>query len=505
MNSENLRWRGKFVQQFLKSNANSQGLRGGTLLLLLIVLTASNCRRQSTLTLPTPASQPMNTTVGVRTSYADVVKRVAPAVVTIRTQVRVRAPQQYPFMDDPFFRRFFGERMQQVPEQRATGLGSGVIITGDGYILTNHHVVDGAQDIKVDLQGQQSLNAKIIGSDPPSDLAVLKIDASGLSPLALADSDKVQVGDVVLAIGNPLGVGQTVTMGIISAKGRQTGLSNGSFEDFLQTDAPINRGNSGGALVDTSGDLIGINSQILSPSGGSIGIGFAIPSNMARSVLEQLIKNGKVRRGHLGIVVQPLTRDMSTNLGLKEAKGVIVSQVQAGSAAEGAGIKPGDVIVGLDGKEVIDPNTFRNDIARLSPGTTTTLKIVRNGNEQDIRVTLGEFVAENTKPSSDDNSGNENSEGGKLGITIQPLTPDLARQLGLNSDVQGVVITSIDPTGPAADANIERGDVIVQVNQQPVRTATDVRSAIERSRGGPVLLLVNHRGTTVFVTVMPRN
>ena len=221
-------------------------------------------------------------------SYADVVSRVSPAVITIHSEIRVRAPQQYPFLDDPLFREFFDQRggvPQPPPEQRAHGLGSGVIISTDGYILTNHHVIDGADQIKVDLNDDRTLDAKVVGTDPLSDLAVLKIDASNLPVLALGDSDKVRVGDVVLAIGNPLGIGQTVTMGIISAKGRHTGLQgSGSFEDFLQTDAPINQGNSGGALVSTNSELIGINSQILSPSGGSIGIGFAIPSNMARTV-----------------------------------------------------------------------------------------------------------------------------------------------------------------------------------------------------------------------------
>ncbi|HET9525113.1 MAG TPA: trypsin-like peptidase domain-containing protein, partial [Pyrinomonadaceae bacterium] len=237
-------------------------------------------------------------------SYADVVTKTAPAVVTIHSSRRARQPQQFPFMDDPFFRQFFGERGSSQPpvERQRRGLGSGVIIDSNGYVLTNHHVIDGAEQISVDLSDGRSLDAKVVGSDPPSDLAVLKIDASNLPILVLGDSDKTRVGDVVLALGNPLGVGQTVTMGIISAKGRQTGLSNGAFEDFLQTDAPINQGNSGGALVSTNTELIGINSQILSPSGGSIGLGFAIPSNMARTVAEQLIKSGRVRRGQLGVV-----------------------------------------------------------------------------------------------------------------------------------------------------------------------------------------------------------
>ncbi len=327
-------------------------------------------------------------------SYADVVSRVSPAVITIHSQMRVRAPQQYPFMDDPMFRQFFGDRMpQQQPEQRRSGLGSGVIISTDGYILTNHHVVDGAEQIKVDLNDNRTLDAKVVGSDPPSDLAVLKIDATNLPVLALGDSDKVRVGDVVLAIGNPLGIGQTVTMGIISAKGRQTGMSSGSFEDFLQTDAPINQGNSGGALVSTNSELVGINSQILSPSGGSIGIGFAIPSNMARTITDTLVKTGKVRRGQLGITVVKLNSEPAKELGIKETKGVGVAQVQAGSAADRAGLRKGDVITSFNGMEMTDPNVFRNLVASTAPGTDVSLTVIRDGREQQIRAKLGELVS----------------------------------------------------------------------------------------------------------------
>ena len=326
-------------------------------------------------------------------SYADVVSRVSPAVITIHSQMRVRAPQQYPFMDDPMFRQFFGDRMpQQLPEQRRSGLGSGVIISTDGYILTNHHVVDGAEQIKVDLNDNRTLDAKVVGSDQPSDLAVLKVDAANLPVLALGDSDKVRVGDVVLAIGNPLGIGQTVTMGIISAKGRQTGMSSGSFEDFLQTDAPINQGNSGGALVNTNSELIGINSQILSPSGGSIGIGFAIPSNMARTITDTLVKTGKVRRGQLGITVVKLNSEPAKALGIKETKGVGVAQVQAGSAADRAGLRKGDVITSFNGVEMTDPNVFRNLVASTAPGTDVSLTVIRDGREQQIRAELGELV-----------------------------------------------------------------------------------------------------------------
>jgi len=327
-------------------------------------------------------------------SYADVVSRVSPAVITIHSEMRVRAPQQYPFMDDPMFRQFFGDRTpQQMPEQKRSGLGSGVIVSTDGYILTNHHVIDGAEQIKVDLNDGRTLDAKVVGSDPPSDLAVLKIDATDLPVLALGDSDKVRVGDVVLAIGNPLGIGQTVTMGIISAKGRQTGLSSGSFEDFLQTDAPINQGNSGGALVSTNSELIGINSQILSPSGGSIGIGFAIPSNMAKSITDTLVKTGKVRRGQLGITVVKLNSEPAKDLGIKETKGIGVAQVQPGSAADRAGLKKGDVIVGFNGVEMTDPNVFRNQVASTAPGSAVTLNVIRDGRSLELHATLGELTA----------------------------------------------------------------------------------------------------------------
>jgi Do/DeqQ family serine protease len=340
-----------------------------------------------------PINNPPAGTAAPGISYADVVSRVSPAVVAIHSQMRARAPEQFPFLDDPMFREFFGDRgrIPQQPPQRREGLGSGVIVSADGYILTNHHVVDGAEQIKVDMNDNRTLDARVIGVDPPSDLAVLKVEASNLPVLTLGDSDRVRVGDVVLAIGNPLGIGQTVTMGIISAKGRQTRLSNGSFEDFLQTDAPINQGNSGGALVSTNSELVGINSQILSPSGGSIGIGFAIPSNMARTVMETLVKSGKVRRGQLGINVGKVTSEVAEKLKLRDQRGLIVGRVQPGSAADRAGIREGDIIVAFNGAEMTEPNVFRNQVAATAPGTEVTLTILRDGREQQVRATLGEF------------------------------------------------------------------------------------------------------------------
>ena len=391
----------KFVGNHLQSTSS---------LFLMLVLSVSflgACNRKGSSGLKFASTSadpinnaPINSTAptgpsGAVVSYADVVSKVAPAVITIHSQMRVRAPQQYPFMDDPFFRQFFGDRgqMPQPPvEQKRFALGSGVIVSPDGYILTNHHVIDGAEQIKVDLNDNRTLDAKVVGSDAPSDLAVLKINASNLPVLSLGDSDRVRVGDVVLALGNPLGIGQTVTMGIISAKGRQTGLSTGSFEDFLQTDAPINQGNSGGALVSTNSELVGINSQILSPSGGSIGIGFAVPSNMARVVMDTLIRSGKVRRGQLGITVQKVNSEIAERLGLQDQKGVAVVQVQSGSAAERAGLRKDDVITAFNGNEVNEPNTFRNQVASAGPGSEVTLTVRRGGREQQIRATLGEFT-----------------------------------------------------------------------------------------------------------------
>ncbi len=450
---------------------------------------------------------------GMRTSYADVVEKTSPAVVMIKSERKTKAaPQQFPFGDDPQFREFFKNLPQQPDTQQRPqierGLGSGVIISADGTILTNHHVIDGAEKITVQMNDNKTFDAKVIGSDPPSDLAVLKIEASNLPFLNLGNSDNVRIGDIVLAIGNPLGIGQTVTAGIISAKGRRTGLSDGSFEDFLQTDAPINRGNSGGALVNLNGELIGINSQILSDSGngGNIGIGFSIPSNMAKSVEEQLLKDGKVHRGLLGVNIQNITEETAQALDLKDTKGVLVSNVQAGSAAEKAGVKRGDIIVGINGETIEDSNVLRNKVAETQPGSDIKLTVMRDGREEEFTAKLDEFKSQGVKPDGNEegekNSGKSN-ENGKLGLSLQPMMPEIAKQLSIPADTGGLVVTDIDPNGAAAEAGISRGDVIIEVNKKSVATVDDVQSALEKSGDKPVLLLISRKGQTIYLTVKP--
>ncbi|HEU4509282.1 MAG TPA: Do family serine endopeptidase [Pyrinomonadaceae bacterium] len=386
-------------------------MREGLLLLILLSLSLTACGRFGEPDNPPPTAPPATSTpvtsssnntggaVASPTSFADVVARVAPAVVTIHSARRARAPRQHPFFDDPRFREFFG--LPRGPQQDAPavrGLGSGVIVSNEGYVLTNHHVIDGAEEITVELNDHRTYTARLIGSDPPSDLAVLKVDESNLPVLTMGNSDQARVGDMVLAIGNPLGLDQTVTAGIISAKGRSTGLSDGSFEDFLQTDAPINRGNSGGALVSATGELIGINSQILSPTGGNIGIGFAIPVNMARNVMDQLIRGGAVRRGSLGVTIQGVTPEAVSQLGLPSARGALVASVVPGGAAERAGVRAGDVIIGFNGNPVNDPNALRNAVAASQPGSQVELTVWRNGGEQRLPVTLGELNTQARQP-----------------------------------------------------------------------------------------------------------
>jgi len=429
-------------------------------------------------------------------SYSDIVERVAPAVVTVRVEKHADVtPTALPEGLEPFF----GPRFRGAPRgERQSGLGSGVVIRGDGYILTNHHVIAGAEKIRVELADGRALSARVIGSDEPSDLAVLRIEEAGLPTVPYGDSNQAKVGDVVLAFGNPLGVGQTVTMGIVSAKGRATGVGDGSYEDFLQTDAPINQGNSGGALVNLQGELLGINAQILSPSGGNIGLGFAIPASMARAVADQLIKDGTVHRSKLGVTVQRVTPELAEGLGLSQARGALISGVEPGSPGAHAGLREGDVVTELDGHPVVDANALRNQVASLAPNTAISLTVLRDGRETTVSARLVE------RESSAARASRPSDEGGRpdnLGMTVAPLTPRVASELDLPRTETGLVVTDVDPSGVAAEAGLQPGDVVKRVNGRDVRSVPELRAALSARSDSPAMVLVSRNGGSLFVAL----
>jgi serine protease Do len=473
------------------------------------------------------SDQPINGQVTLNAGFSAVARAVTPAVVTIEISSRVR-PQPYPFSGNPFmdpfwdfFRRSLppGQDEEQmprrsVPRQQAppegrgrlqpSGLGSGVIVSPDGYILTNNHVVEGAERVEVVLNDRRQFSAKTVGADPPSDVAVLKIDADQLPTLTLGDSNQAEVGDIVLAIGNPLGIGQTVTMGIISAKGRSTRAGSGSFEDFLQIDAAINRGNSGGALVNMRGELIGIPSQILSQTGGNIGIGFAIPTAMARYVMDHLIRGGKVQRGKLGITISPLTPDIAEQFGYKGASGALVQDVEAGQPADRAGVKPGDIITEFQGQRIDDDSQFRNLVAQTAPGTSVRFKVWRDGSERELTATLGELTAQAAGESRGGGGGSGAAGSALAGVRVQNLTPDIMRQLNLPPASRGVVISNVEIDSGAAGAGLRRGDVIEEINRQPVTSVNEFNAALQKAGRGSLLLRVRRAEGARYIVVRPQ-
>jgi serine protease Do len=434
--------------------------------------------------------------------YSAVVKRVVPAVVNISTSKMVKqTAMEMPDGMDPMFRQFFGNGSGRgnAPRQRnEKALGSGVIISPQGYILTNNHVVEGATDVTVTLHDKREFKARVVGTDPRTDVAVLKIEGSNFPVLTLADSSKVEIGDIVLAIGNPFGVGQTVTAGIVSATGRG-GLGIEQVEDFIQTDAPINPGNSGGALVDDEGHLIGINTAILAGnSGGNQGIGFAVPINMARHDMDEILAHGKVEHGYLGILPQDVTPALAKAFHTTETNGALVGQITPDSPAAHSSLKQGDIIVAVNGQAVSDAGQLRTKIGMLDPNQTVVLKVLRNGSTQDVSVKLGEFPSKEERASVNE----PNSDSGLKGVTVENLTPDAAQELKVPATTKGVVVDQVNPASRAADAGLQPGDVIQQVNHLPVSNVKEYSQAVGASKqDDSVLLLVNRSGNTIFLAV----
>ena len=432
----------------------------------------------------------------------EVAAAAGPSVVNISTTTTVTM-EQNPFGDmfnDPLFRRFFGEGNDHPGpkrKQKSSALGSGVIVSENGYILTNNHVVQGADEIKVVLSDKREFKGKIVGSVPKTDLAVVKINARDLPIIAIGSSDKLKTGDVVLAIGNPFGLNQTITMGIVSAVGRSN-VGIADYEDFIQTDAAINPGNSGGALVNTSGQLVGINTAIFSTSGGYMGIGFAIPSDMAKTVMDSIIKSGKVIRGWLGVSIQNITPDLAKSLGIKETAGALVSGVLKDSPAEKAGIKRGDIITELDGKTIADSRILRNMVADNAPGKTVTVTVLRKDKKEQLKVTLGEFKDAKVAAKADVDFDNILKD-----VVVQDLTPDLRQRLNIAADIAGVVVTQISQDDPTLNV-LQQGDVIMEVERKPVGNVGEYNEVV--SKIGPkdtVLMLIYRDGASIFITLKP--
>jgi serine protease Do len=447
------------------------------------------------------------------TSFSPVVKKVAPSVVKVSTSTKPKQIEQRPsrndrsnpLFNDPLFRRFFGdgadmeEGMRRFRTPRQQGLGSGVVVTEDGYILTNNHVVDNADEVKVALPDGHEYTAKVIGKDRQTDVAVLKIEAKGLPALKLADSDQIEVGDVVLAVGNPFGIGQTVTMGMVSALGRGTPEMDLTYQDFIQTDAAINPGNSGGPLIDAEGRLIGINTSIISRSGGNEGIGFAIPINLAKGVMQNLIDHGKVSRGFMGVRLQHLTPALANEFGLKDSAGAIVAQVEPKSPAEKAGLENGDIITELNGKPVRDSRHLQLQVGQTPPGEKVTLKFLRDGKRKEANVTLKERP--DAELAADRSADEEESDDALHGVAVADIDGKARSQYRLPTDVDGAIVVKVDEDSPAFEAGLRPGDVIQEINRKPVSGSEDAVKLTQKMKTKKILLRIWSRGGSQYLVV----
>ncbi|HMJ66785.1 MAG TPA: Do family serine endopeptidase [Candidatus Binatia bacterium] len=457
-------------------------------------------------------TNPVSREATALSGFAPVVKQVAPSVVTIYSTKMVREDYRNPLLNDPFFRRFFGQdEEEEMPRNRRRGrphqeqgIGSGVIVSSDGYILSNNHVVEDADEVTVGfVEGGNRLKAKVIGTDPQTDISVLKIQTTNLTPVAIADSTKLQVGDLVLAVGNPFGVGQTVTMGIVSAVGRG-GFGIVDYEDFIQTDASINPGNSGGALVDAQGRLVGINTAIVSGGGGNVGIGFSVPINMARMVMERIVQEGKVVRGYLGVYIQPITPELAREFNVAAEAGALVGGVSPDGPAAKAGIQPGDVITEFNGTKVTDSRNLRLMVAQSKPGTKASFKLLHNGKEKTVTTTLGELPTEKLASAGAPGRPSARQPEGLAGVEVSDLDAKIRRQMNLPPDMRGgAVVTGIEADSPAYEAGLRVGDIILEINRQKVSSARDVVEISRKIKGNRALLRVSSRAGSRFIVIEP--
>lgn len=458
------------------------------ILLLCVLITTTPLYAQDT---PDPLA-----TIG--NAMANVAEKAKQVVVNISTTKTVRQSLN-PFFDDPFFRRFFGDG-GQTQKRRVTNLGSGVIVSKDGYILTNNHVIEGAEDIIVKLYGGRELKGKIVGMDSRTDLAVIKVNEDNLPVIKWGDSDKLRVGELVFAIGNPFGLSSTITMGIVSALGR-SGMGITDYEDFIQTDAAINPGNSGGALINTKGELVGINTAILSRSGGYQGIGFAIPSNMAKGIMDSIINVGRVTRGWLGVQIQALNAELAQQFNLTDEKGALIVDVVEGSPADKAGLQRGDVIVEFDGKKIDNPSQLKNLVAMTKPGQTVTLEIIRDGKPMRLEVTIGELPSEDDKKLASKTTSFDNS---LKGVIVQELTDEILQRLGIGRKLKGVIVTDIEENSPALGI-LQKGDIILEINRRPISGLKDYNEVVTKIERSQSILLWIYRGKApIYVTLSGR-